>query len=66
MAKKSKANRVVGIMPATERKWQAEDDLRTLVRAAEIRKDPKRFKAAQAAAKEQLASIAAVAKAEKK
>ncbi len=27
--------------------WQVEDDLRTLCRAKEIRKDPKRFKACQ-------------------
>lgn len=42
-----------------EEDWRAEDDVRTLVRAAEIRKDKPRLKRAQAKAKEQLASIQA-------
>ncbi|MFZ7319684.1 hypothetical protein ACLS0R_11590 [Comamonas jiangduensis] len=36
---------------ASDKEWQIEDDMRTLVRAAEIRKDPKRLKAAQQMAK---------------
>lgn len=36
---------------AMDKEWQAEDDMRTLVRAEEIRKDTKRLKAAQAMAK---------------
>jgi len=36
---------------AMDKEWQAEDDMRALVRAEEIRKDPKRLKAAQAMAK---------------
>jgi len=43
----------------TEQDWMAEDDLRTLMRAAEIRKDPARLKRAQAKAKEQLAALQA-------
>jgi len=42
-----------------EKSWQAEDDVRTLVRAAEIRKDGPRLKRAQAKAKEQLAALTA-------
>lgn len=34
--------------------WQAQDDMRTLMRAAAIRKDEKRLKAAQVAAKKKL------------
>ena len=57
MASKSKSNRIVGVMPASERDWQAEDDLRTLQRAIEIEKDPKRYAAAKKLAKEKLAEI---------
>ena len=46
MQKKPKANQVLGIMPETERDRRAEGDCETLVRAIEIRKDPKRLKAA--------------------
>lgn len=35
----------------SDKEWQIEDDMRTLVRAEEIRKDPKRLKAAQQLAK---------------
>ncbi len=34
--------------------WRARDDMRTLMSAAAIRRDPKRLKAAQAAAKKKL------------
>lgn len=34
-----------------DKEWQAEEDMRTLVHAEEVRKDPKRLKAAQAMAK---------------
>ena len=57
---KTKANRVVGIAPSIDRDWQAEDDLRTLTRAEEIKADPKRMKAAQMLAKEKLAELAAI------
>jgi len=53
MAKKSMASAV----PAIDKNWQAEDDLRTLVRACEIRKDGKRHAAAKALAKQQLAEL---------
>jgi hypothetical protein len=45
-----------------EQKWMAEDDLRTLMRAAEIQKDKARLARAKALAKEQLASLQAAAK----
>jgi hypothetical protein len=57
MASKSKANRVMGIAPATERDWQAEGDCDTLMRACEIKKDPKRLKAAQRVAKERMKQL---------
>jgi len=41
--------------------YQAEDDLRTLLRAEEIREDKKRMDAVRKCAKEQLADIAKVA-----
>lgn len=46
---------------AAEIDWQTEDDLRTLVRAREIEKDPKRMKAAQELAKKKMMEVAAVA-----
>lgn len=54
---KSKSNRIAGVMAASERDFQAEDDVRTLMRAREIRQDPKRLKRAQEHAKEQLAAL---------
>lgn len=41
--------------------WRAESDLRTLVEAEKIKKDKKRFAAAQAKAKEQMMEVASVA-----
>jgi hypothetical protein len=46
--------------------YQAEDDLRTLARAEEIRKDSKRFKAALAKAKEKIGALQALQPADKK
>lgn len=43
-----------------EAKWQAEDDVRTLIRAGEIKKDKKRLARALKMAKEQMASLQAV------
>ena len=60
MTKKTK-DTITGMSPFNEAKYQAEDDLRTLTRAIEIRKDPKRMKAAQSLAKEKLAEYASVA-----
>jgi hypothetical protein len=42
--------------------WEAEDDVRTLVRAAEIQKDKPRLARAKAKAKEQLAALATATK----
>lgn len=42
--------------------WRADDDMRTLVQAAEIRKDPKRLKAALARAKKKADELAALKK----
>ena len=40
-------------------KWRAQSDMRILTEAAAIRRDPKRLKAAQKAAKEKLAEMQA-------
>ena len=40
-----------------EADWRAESDMRALAEAEEIRKDPKRFKAALAKAKEKIAEL---------
>ena len=47
---------------AEDAKWRAEDDLRTLARAIEIKKDPKRLAAAQKLAKEKQSELAQIAK----
>lgn len=46
-----------------EKKWQAEDDLRTLTRMVEINKDPKRLAAAKKLAREKLAEMKAAVEA---
>ena len=46
--------------------WQAKSDMRTLAEAEEIRKDPKRFKAAMAKDKEKLAEIESLLDSDKK
>jgi hypothetical protein len=62
MAKTKAANAAIGgPSMADQQKWQAEDDLRTLTRANEIRKDAPRYKRALALAQEQLATIKSVA-----
>ncbi len=44
-----------------EDEWRVESDMRTLMEAEEIRRDPKRLAKATAKAKEKLVEIAAVA-----
>jgi hypothetical protein len=41
-------------MEEREQQWEAEEDLRTLKRASEIRDDPKRLRRAQAEARRQV------------
>lgn len=41
--------------------WRADSDLRTLIEAEQIKKDPKRLAKAQAKAKERMLEVAAVA-----
>lgn len=41
-------------------KWQAENDMRTIIEADQIRKDPKRMKCVQRAAKEKLGEMKAL------
>lgn len=40
-----------------ERRWRAEDDIRTMQRAAEIKKDPSRVKAMKSYAEQQLKAV---------
>lgn len=47
---------------AEREKYEAENDVRTLVRSAEIRKDKARLKRATAMAKTQLAALTEVSK----
>ena len=49
-----------------DRDYQAESDMRTLAQAEEIRKDPKRLKAALAKAKEKIAELQSIPAATKK
>ena len=56
MAKVKGSNEV-----AEKNDWMAEDDLRTLMRAEEIEKDPKRYKDAKELAKKKLLEMAAIA-----
>ena len=58
--KKTSAPAAVGVLD--EAKWRAEDDMRTLARAEEVKRDPKRLAAAKAMAREKLAERQAVAK----
>lgn len=53
MAKKS----CKALYPMVDKNWQAEDDLRTLVRASEIRKNKDRFAAARKLAKKHLTEL---------
>lgn len=49
-------------VPMIDNDWRAEDDMRTLVAANEIRKDPARLKKALACAKKKSAELAGLAK----
>lgn len=53
---------VSGPSDAERKRWQAEDDLRTLSRAKEIERDAARMKAVRALAKEQLKAADEAAK----
>lgn len=44
-------------MAVREKKWETEEDLRTLRRAEEILKDPDRMKRVQAMVKEEVAAL---------
>ena len=54
------------ISASSDDDWRVEDDMRTLARAEEIRKDPKRLKAALAKAKEKIAELQSLQEAPKK
>lgn len=49
-----------------DKEWQAESDMRALAEAEEIRKDPKRLKAALAKAKEKITELQKLQPTEKK
>lgn len=56
---KDKTNAAMAIGPNND--WMAEEDMRTLMRAQEIRKDPKRHARAKAMAKKKLGELKAIA-----
>lgn len=63
----TKKNAIKGMSVfADSKNWQAEDDVRTLQRAKEIRADPKRLKAARELAKTKLAELASIATGDEK
>lgn len=47
----------IEVSEKSEQDWRAESDMRALAEAEEIRKDPKRLKAALAKAKEKIAEL---------
>lgn len=47
----------IKVSDGIEQDWRAESDMRALAEAEEIRKDPKRLKAALAKAKEKIAEL---------
>ncbi len=49
-----------GVMPVGMEDWQAQEDLRTLARAREIKADPKRVAAVKKLAEQQMVAAAAV------
>jgi ribosomal protein L19E len=53
MAKGKGIGKVAIAENSSMNEWQAQDDMRTLVEAEKIKKDPKRFAAARACAKKQ-------------
>lgn len=55
MAKKSSPSYI-----GMDKDWRAESDLRTLAEAEEIKKDPKRYKAALEKAKQKIAEMKTV------
>ena len=48
------------VTSSEDKSWQAEDDLRTMAHAEEIKCDPARMKACQQLAKKKMADIQAV------
>jgi hypothetical protein len=59
MAKKKKSSPDVAV--GMDKDWQAEDDLRTLVRAGEIKDDKKRYNAAMKMAREKVSEMQEIA-----
>jgi hypothetical protein len=47
-------------MLADEKRWQAEDDLRTMQRMAELKANPGRIRAAESLLKQQMTAIKSV------
>ena len=57
-----KASAPVAVGEYDDSRYRAEDDMRCLARAEEVRNDPKRLAAAKAMAREKLAELQAIAK----
>lgn len=57
----AKNRKMAASIAAAEDSWQVEDDLRTLARAEEIQKDPKRMAKVTALAKKKMLEMASIA-----
>lgn len=62
MAKKSGAVNPVAPSTAEQRRWQAEDDLRTMQRMAEIKANPTRIRAAEQLLTKQVQMVKSIRK----
>lgn len=60
----AKANKAKSASIAEDEEWRVESDLRTLIEAEKIRRDPKRLAKVKAMAKSRMMEAAAVASAE--
>lgn len=62
----SKKSTVPSLAPQPDEDWRAENDMRTLVEAEQIKRDPKRLARARAVARRHLANLQAAANLTKK
>jgi hypothetical protein len=62
MATKKGALAVMGPNKAEQARWQAEDDLRTMQRMAELKSNPARIRAAESLLNKQMQMVKAIRK----
>lgn len=56
----AKTNKLINAAPMADKKWQAEDALRTLTRAGEIQRDKSLMREVKKCAREQMKTLAKV------